>query len=203
MKRRTVLGLAATAVVGCGPKADEQAKAPTGPTGPTGPGMYTRKKMKKPATPSVYNYDWGSSEAEKQNMYRAQMLALTMLIINGTKTGPIAADPANGAGHFNLIRRWEKQSDLPGDHPMKDVEKQIYDQTRAFVLKNPQSANDKLYAAATTLMEFANYGLDGLVHNKLAKLDKDGKAAPYTNPDECPCENDPQYYDCPPVDPLL
>jgi hypothetical protein len=193
MKRRTMLGLAATALAGCAPDPTKSA-----PEQPAVAGVRARKKMKKPADKNVYNFDWGTTAYEIDDMHKAQMLALTMLIINGS-TSDSSIDPTAGKRNFALIYNTADQKDLPKDHPMADVNPMIYTQTRNYVRDDPRTKSAKLYAAAMILKDFANAGLKGVVPKvKSAQADD-----PYTNPDECPCVTDLTYYDCPPVDPLL
>jgi hypothetical protein len=139
------------------------------------------------------NYEWASDPL----WYRAQMLALTVMLFNGTsKPGAVG----KAKGYFIDFKNNSTQGGLPSGHPMADVKKEIYETTWKYCNSlGWQAANDKLWGAASTMFDFANAGL-ALVTAQLRKQVKPFDA--YTNPDECPCMYQADY-DCPPVDPLL
>jgi hypothetical protein len=171
MKRRTVLGIAAAALTGCSGEK---------------PLVVKSKRVKIGHVPGGgNNYEWASKEYQ----YRAQMLALTVMLFNGTNE---PGKPPKMRGYFIDFKNNSTQSGITApDHPLNDVKKEIYEKTWTYCNSlGWDKANEQLWNAATTMQGFANAGLSFL------------KADEYTNPDECPCFYQPDY-DCPPVDPLL
>jgi hypothetical protein len=187
MKRRTMLGLAATALAGCGGEDKPPTAVAAGVKCASKPGDRMCHDVTIPN-----NYGWGENNPAQ---YQAQMLALNMMIFQGT-------NPKATKGFFFDFQKYAKHDDVPAAHPFYRVDARIYDDTRTYCdheLGWPV-AREKLYAAAVTLNDFAEAGL---ARTPAMKRRPEGKFA-YTSPDECPCDTyDDANPFCATVDPLL
>jgi hypothetical protein len=186
MKRRTMLGLAATALAGT--RLCEQ-RASAEPT----PAPRVRNKIGH-VLHGGNNYEWTDDNARRG----AQMLALTVMLFNGrVKSG-------KEEGLFYDFKNHQDQTKLPPNHPMLDLDSDLYTRTWTYCDTTGGWSNvfKELRTAAKVMQKYANIGF-GVTNVKPVGP----KRFAYTSPDKCPCgygdPTQPDPPDCPPVDPLL